>query len=180
MAGTDTLNYGRFMERAMRGVMAQVLGHVAHHGLPSAHYFYITFETSHPGVDIPAWLRERYPQEMMIVLQEWFEDLAVMGDRFRVTLNFSDQPETLVIPFDAVKTFIDPSAKFGLKFADQDSDEMLVDLDKIENEFDEDDDADGDDDDGDGGGGEPREPDDDDNGSRASADVVSLDRFRKG
>jgi hypothetical protein len=165
MAKGDTLNYGRYMEKAMRGVMADVLGHVARHGLPGSHYFYITFDTTHPGVDIPAWLRERYPNEMMIVLQEWFEDLAVMGDRFRVTLNFFDQPETLVIPLEAVKTFIDPSAKFGLKFDDHDSDEMLVDLEEI---------PDGDDEpDGDGG------PAPEGEGKHRDADVVSLDRFRK-
>jgi hypothetical protein len=179
MTSTGKLNYGRFMERAMRGVMAEVLGHVAHHGLPGAHYFYITFDTSHPGVDIPDWLRERYPEEMMIVLQEWFQDLAVMGDRFRVTLNFSDQPETLVIPFEAVNTFVDPSAKFGLKFDDQASDELLLELEQVRIEDSPDDDGDDDDDGGDGGdGGQPREPDGD--GPRSSADVVSLDRFRKG
>ena len=102
MPSSKTLNYGRFMEKAMRGVMAEVLGQVARQGLPGDHYFYITFATDHPGVDMPDWLRKRYPDEMMIVLQEWFEDLAVMGDRFRVTLNFSENPETLVIPFEAV------------------------------------------------------------------------------
>jgi hypothetical protein len=171
MASSDTLNYGRYMEKAMRGVMAEVLGHVASHGLPGAHYFYITFEPDHPGVDIADWLRERYPNEMMIVLQEWFEDLAVMDDRFRVTLNFSNQPETLVIPFEAVKTFIDPSAKFGLKFDDHESDEMVLNLDDIENIEDgetPDDEPPGGTPDG-SGGAKPR----------SSADVVNLDRFRK-
>ena len=167
MPSSRTLNYGRYMEKAMRGVMAEVLGHVARHGLPGAHYFYITFETNHPGVDIPIWLHERYPKEMMIVLQEWFDDLAVMGDRFRVTLNFSNQPETLVIPFDSVKTFVDPSAKFGLKFDDHESDEAALDLGKVENA--EKEDAPKDD--------QPPEPDG--GGPRASADVVRLDRFRK-
>ena len=168
MTGSDTLNYGRYMEQAMRGVMAEVLGHVASNGLPGAHYFYITFEPDHTGVDMADWLRERYPDEMMIVLQEWFEDLAVMGDRFRVTLNFSNQPETLVIPFEAVKTFIDPSAKFGLKFDDHESDEMVLDLEGIE--------------DGETPDDEPPEgPADGPGGDkpRASGDVVNLDRFRK-
>ncbi|MEO1273953.1 MAG: ClpXP protease specificity-enhancing factor SspB, partial [Pseudomonadota bacterium] len=120
MTDPTSINYGRYMERAMRSVMAEVLGQVAREGLGGGHHFYITFETQHPGVDMPGYLKERYPREMMIVLQEWYEDLAVMADRFRVTLNFADQPETLVIPFEAVKTFIDPSVKFGLKFDDQD------------------------------------------------------------
>lgn len=160
MTDGSGINYGRYMERAMRGVMAEVLGQVAEHGLPGGHHFYITFDTSHPGVDIPPFLRDRYPREMMIVLQEWFDDLAVMGDRFRVTLNFSNNPETLVVPFAAVKTFIDPSVKFGLKFDDQ------------ENEDDEDDAP--------GGDTGPDGPDDEPPPPRGPADVVSLDRFRKG
>ena len=91
MADRQGINYGRFMERAMRGVMAEVLGHVAKRGLPGDHHFYISFDTTHPGVDIPAYLRERYPREMMIVLQEWFEDLAVTGHRFGGTLD-DDEP----------------------------------------------------------------------------------------
>ncbi|HUF87223.1 MAG TPA: ClpXP protease specificity-enhancing factor SspB [Thermohalobaculum sp.] len=163
MAGSEKFDYGRYMEKAMRGVMAEVLGYVARHGLPGEHYFYITFETEHPGIDIPDWLRERYPSEMMIVLQDWFDDLAVMGDRFRVTLNFSNQPETLVIPFAAVKTFIDPAAKFGLKFDTQESDDMVLALDESGEAASEDE--------------PPPEPDGDK--PRGSGEVVSLDRFRK-
>ncbi|MEL7347414.1 MAG: ClpXP protease specificity-enhancing factor SspB [Pseudomonadota bacterium] len=123
MKPPSEINYGRVMERAMRSVMAEVLGQVAEHGLPGDHHFYITFETTHAGVDIPGHLKATHPQEMMIVIREWFDDLAVMGDRFRVTLNFSNNAETLVIPFDAVKTFIDPSVKFGLKFDDHEAEE---------------------------------------------------------
>jgi len=173
MTGSDTINYGHYMEKAMRGVMAEVLGHVASNGLPGSHYFYITFETNHPGVDIADWLRERYPEEMMIVLQEWFDDLAVMDDRFRLTLNFSNQPETLVVPFESVKTFIDPSAKFGLKFDDHDSDEMVLDLGDIDasNDQEYEDGHKNIDDDNQGAPSGAKPP--------ASADVVNLDRFRK-
>ena len=81
--------------------------------MPGKHHMLITFDTKHPGVDMAQSLRDRYPGEMTIVLQHWFEDLAVMKDRFSVTLNFGDVPETLVIPFDAVQTFVDPSVEFG-------------------------------------------------------------------
>lgn len=176
MAGGSKLDYGRFMEKAMRGVMAEVLGHVARLGhLPGEHYFYITFVTSHPGVDIPAWLSDRYPNEMTIVLQEWFDDLAVMGDRFRVMLNFSDRPETLVIPLSAVRTFIDPSAKFGLKFDDHTSDDIGEGPGRIAVEAASEAGLRDDD------GGEPaRKPPAGEPQPHASADVVSLDRFRKG
>ena len=162
MSERGGINYGRFMERAMRGVMAEVLGYVAEHGLPGDHHFYISFDTTHPGVDIPAWLAERYPEEMTIVMQDWFDDLAVMGDRFTVTLNFSNRPETLVIPFAAVATFVDPSVRFGLKFDDHDPDEA-GDFDGASED--------------DGGGEE--EAGEDEKESAGSADVVSLDTFRK-
>lgn len=154
----------------MRGVVADVLGHVAKHGLTGEHHFYISFDTTHPGVDIPTYLHENYPREMTIVLQDWFEDLAVTGDRFRVTLNFSDRPETLVIPLDAVKTFVDPSVKFGLKFDDHDEDEEAAAKPPAESAE----------------AGRREEPDEDDDGGPdgtgghpSSGEVVRLDRFRK-
>lgn len=161
MAGSERLDYGHLMQLSMRRMMADVLSHVAKHGLPGEHHFFITFETNHPGVDIPAWLRDSYPSEMTIVLQEWFADLAVTSDRFSVTLNFSDRPEALVIPLQAVKTFVDPSVKFGLKFDGQEPDEDGEDV-----SFE-----------------DPKEtedgPEDTPDPPRGSADVVSLDRFRK-
>lgn len=151
------LNYGNLMQKAMRKMMADVLSQVAENGLPGEHHFYISFETGHPGVDIPDWLRETYPEEMTIVLQDWYDDLAVTSDRFSVTLNFSDTPQTLVIPLEAVRTFVDPSVKFGLKFEEHDGDDSET------FEVDEEDQPDAAVEDLPGG----------------SADVVSLDKFRK-
>lgn len=110
------INYGQLMQKALRHFLADVLTQVAREGLPGKHHFFITFDTTHPGVDMADSLRERYPEEMTIVLQEWFQDLAVMKDRFSVTLNFGNVPEPIVVPFDAIKTFVDPSVEFGLKF----------------------------------------------------------------
>lgn len=157
MTDRESLDYGYMMQRAMRGVMAEALGAVAEQGLPGSHHFYITFETGHPGVDIPVWLQEAHPEEMTIVLQEWFADLAVTSDRFSVTLNFSDQPQSLVIPFAAVKTFVDPSVRFGLKFDGHDPEEPELEPD-------------------DPPASDPEEPV---ASPSAGADVVSLDRFRK-
>ncbi|MSU92160.1 hypothetical protein GE300_21740 [Rhodobacteraceae bacterium 2CG4] len=109
-------HYGRLMHKALRGLMADVLSEVARHGLPGKHHFFITFDTTHPGVDIPDHLRARYPEEMTIVLQDWFGDLSVAGERFAVTLNFGEVPERLVVPFDSISTFVDPSVEFGLRF----------------------------------------------------------------
>ena len=120
MLDTRGFDYQSLMQKALRGLMIEILDRVAKQGLPGDHHFYIGINTACPGVDIPGWLRERHPRTMVIVLQEWFADLAVLGDRFQVTLNFSNQPQTLVVPFDAVQTFIDPSVKFGLRFDDHD------------------------------------------------------------
>lgn len=110
------IDYGRLMHSALRQLMAEVLSDVGQNGLPGDHHFYITFDTCHPGVDMADWLRERYPDDMTIVIQNWFDNLAVMADRFTITLNFGNSPEPMVIPLDAVKTFVDPSVEFGLRF----------------------------------------------------------------
>ena len=110
------INYGQLMHKALRLLMAEVLSQVARDGLPGKHHFFITFDTTHPGVDMNPTLRERYPKEMTIVMQDWFTDLAVMKDRFTVTLNFGGVPEPIVVPFEAIKTFVDPSVEFGLRF----------------------------------------------------------------
>ena len=110
------LNYGRMMQRAMQGLVAEALGVVAEHGLPGDHHFYISFQTAHPDVTMPDWLREQFPEEMMIVLQYEFENLVVGDDQFSVQLSFQDRPATLIVPFDAVLQFADPSAEFGLRF----------------------------------------------------------------
>jgi len=110
------INYGQLMHRALRQLISDVLAQVARDGLPGKHHFFITFDTTHPGVDMASSLRARYPGAMTIVMQEWFTDLAVMKDRFSVTLNFGDVPEPIVIPFEAITTFVDPSVEFGLRF----------------------------------------------------------------
>ncbi|MFD1196536.1 SspB family protein [Seohaeicola saemankumensis] len=152
-----TIDYGNLMHRAMRGLIQEVLQDVADHGLPGAHHFFITFDTTHPQALLADWLRDRYPTEMTVVMQNWYDNLEVRRDGFAVTLNFGDQPEPLYIPYDAIKTFVDPSVEFGLRFETHS-------LDDDESE----DDDDGDDHDPSGPPGGQRE-----------AEVVRLDRFRK-
>ena len=148
-----SIDYGNLMHRAMRGLIQTVLRDVADNGLPGAHHFFITFDTTHPDVAIADWLRARYPTEMTVVIQHWYENLEVGDDAFSITLNFGNQPEPLVIPFDAVRTFVDPSVEFGLRFEQHD------------------DDGEEDDDDDDGGDDDPEPP--------REAEVVRLDKFRK-
>ena len=149
------LDYGNLMHRAMRGLIRDVMDQVAQGGLPGEHHFFITMNTRHPHVAMADWLRERYPDEITIVIQHWFDNLEVDPDGFAITLNFGNQPEPLYVPFDAISTFVDPSVEFGLKFETQDS--------ESESDFDDDE-----------APMEEAEPE-----AAKSGEVVSLDKFRK-
>lgn len=120
---TGRIDYGNLMHRAMRGLIQEVLQDVQAQGLPGEHHFFITFDTGHPDAELADWLSDRYPDEMTVVMQHWFDDLDVNNEGFAVTLNFGDAPERLYIPYDAIKTFVDPSVEFGLRFETQDGDD---------------------------------------------------------
>lgn len=156
------IDYGGMMHRAMQGLIANVLRSIATDGLPGEHHFFITFDTREDGVEMADWLRERYPEEMTIVIQHWFDNLTVDEDGFSITLNFGNSPEPMRIPFDALRTFVDPSVEFGLRFESPDDQDDDDDDEDAEFELDVEDDGDGPDD-GPNGGGE----------------VVQLDRWRK-
>jgi len=157
-----SIDYGNLMHDAMRGLIRDVLKDVSETGLPGAHHFFISFDTAHPDVEIADWLSDRFPDDMTVVMQHWFDDLKVDDDGFTITLNFGNQPERMYIPFDAIRTFVDPSVEFGLKFETQESedDEDAPDTSGPEAAMIEDADADADDD-------------------KKDADIVSLDSFRK-
>lgn len=112
----DHIRYDILAQEALRGVMRKVLAEVARTGLPGNHHFFITFMTGAPGVRISSRLRERYPEQMTIVLQYQYWDLKVTDAGFEVGLSFSDVPEKLEIPFSAVRGFYDPSVSFELEF----------------------------------------------------------------
>ena len=112
----DQIRYDILAQEALRGVMRKVLGEVAKTGLPGAHHFFITFLTGAPGVRVSSRLRERYPEQMTIVIQFQYWDLKVTDTGFEVGLSFSDVPEKLEIPFAAVRGFYDPSVNFELEF----------------------------------------------------------------
>ena len=123
---------------------------------PGEHHFFITFDTNHAGVEMASWLKDRYPTEITVVMQHWYDDLEVKDDGFSVTLNFGDTPEHLVIPYEAILTFVDPSVEFGLRFEtneeDEDTDEQKPTVSKESNK---------------------------DETKKETGQVVSLDNFRK-
>ena len=115
---TDSINYAHMMQKAMQGLMIDVLKNISKDGLPGNHHYFITFNTQSDGVIIADWIKERYPEEMTIVIQHWFDNLEVNDNKFSITLNFGDNPENLTIPWASVSTFVDPSVEFGLRFED--------------------------------------------------------------
>lgn len=117
-----TIDYGNLMHDAMRGLIRKVLTDVSERGLPGEHHFFITFDTGHPDAELADWLSDRYPDEMTVVMQHWYDGLDVGEDGFAITLNFGEAPEPLFIPYDAIRTFVDPSVEFGLKFEQQEND----------------------------------------------------------
>ncbi|PYE85980.1 SspB family protein [Pseudoroseicyclus aestuarii] len=161
MAQSDrTIDYGKLMHRAMRGLIQRVLEDVSREGLPGNHHFFITFDTMHPDVEIADWLSDRYPGEMTIVLQHWFDNLVVNDDGFAITLNFGDNPEPLYVPYDSIRTFVDPSVEFGLRFESQDGEIEDEDQDEAPMQ-------------------EMVEDEEPEPAQKGAAEVVSLDKFRK-
>lgn len=120
MNSGPTIDYDALQQDAMRGLVRTVLAEVAKSGLPGDHHFYISFNTRAPGVGLSRRLKEKYPHEMTIVLQHRFWGLTVSEDRFEVNLTFDGIPERLVIPFQAVLVFFDPSVRFGHQFESAD------------------------------------------------------------
>ena len=169
----DVIRYDVLAQEALRGVMRKVLGEVEKTGLPGEHQFFITFVTDAPGVRISSRLREKYPEQMTIVVQHQYWDLKVSDSGFEIGLSFSDVPERLLVPFSAIKGFYDPSVNFELEF----DVEIMLDEDvtplaapaavpsvgkaRIAEE------------------GDADAPEEAEDGEPATADVVSLDAFRK-
>jgi hypothetical protein len=157
----NILRYDKMVEGALRGVVKRAVEEVMAEGLPGDHHFYITFMTDYAGVDIPSYLKDRYPGEMTIVLQFQFYDLDVNDERMQVTLSFNNVPEKLVIPLAAITIFADPSVNFALQFQ------------PLGDDMDPDFEPDGDDD---PSGSDDKDKGDDDG---KTGEVVSLDQFRK-
>jgi hypothetical protein len=172
----DHIRYDILAQEALRGVMRKVLAEVARTGLPGNHHFFITFLTGAPGVRVSSRLRERYPEQMTIVVQFQYWDLKVTDTGFEIGLSFSDVPEKLEIPFSAVRGFYDPSVNFELEFdvkaeegeAEEEPDTAApVALEPEQKPAAKKKQA------------EPEQSDDGEAGASKGADVVSLDAFRK-
>ncbi|MDR3526776.1 MAG: ClpXP protease specificity-enhancing factor SspB [Rhizomicrobium sp.] len=112
----DYIGYQALLDAALRGVVRDALLRIEKQGLIGSHHFYLTFKTGFPGVDIPSFLVEQYPDEMTIILQHQFWGLKIRDEDFEVALTFRKLPATLVIPFAALTKFFDPGVPFGLEF----------------------------------------------------------------
>lgn len=172
-ANEDLIRYDVLTQEALRGVIRKVLEEVAVGGLPGDHHFFITFDTTFPGVKLSKRMRERYPESMTVVIQHTFWNLVTGDSGFEVDLTFNDVRERLRIPYSAIQAFFDPSVKFGLQFdvdaaaagnaemVDVDADKQALSIEKAQNAATTDPNEET--------ASEPSGP----------ADVVSLDAFRK-
>ena len=118
---TDHIRYDVLAREALRGVLRRVLTDAAEHGLPGEHHFFITFLSTADGVKLSPRLLAQYPEEMTVILQHQFWDLVVTEDRFEVGLSFGGIPERVIVPFNSIKSFFDPSVQFGLQFEPSDT-----------------------------------------------------------
>ena len=119
----NKIDYDKLIEKALKHVVYEALKIVEQQGLPGEHHFYITFRTDHPRTKMDTFLKEQYPHEITIVLQNQFEKLTVNNDGFSVVLNFNHIPYLLEVPFEAVTYFGDPAVRFGLSFGAELNDE---------------------------------------------------------
>lgn len=166
----DLIRYDVLAQEALRGLVRKVLSEVARTGLPGEHHFFITFDTNHTGVRISSRLKAQYPNDMTVVLQHQFWDLTVTESAFEVGLSFNGVPERLFVPFTSITAFVDPHASFGLKFdqapAEEGEEPVAADIAEAEAAIEPALAA------AEGALAEPGQED-------KSADVVSLDSFRK-
>ena len=135
-APDSLIPYDEIVQEALRAVVGRVLGQIQSGGseLPGAHHFYITFKTGAPGVDIPTHLKERFPDEMTIVLQNKFWDLNVTAAGFSVGLSFNQMASKLVVPFAAITAFVDPAVDFGLQFQSVDAEDEAAPHERAQND----------------------------------------------
>ncbi|MBT2186533.1 SspB family protein [Sphingobium nicotianae] len=134
-APDSLIPYDEIVQEALRAIPGRVLKDIERTGaLPGNHHFYITFKTQAPGVSIPNFLIERFPDEMTIVLQHKFWDLKIGENHFEVSLTFNQVPAHLVIPYAALRFFVDPAVNFSLEFQVQDSGDEPDPHDEAEND----------------------------------------------
>ena len=110
------MNYKVLIENAMLNMVRDILKKVSKYGLPENHHFLITFFSHSKGVVIPHWMKEKYPDKMTIIIRNWFEDLNVTEKKFEISLNFNNNVERLIIPFNSLELFADPSVDFAISF----------------------------------------------------------------
>lgn len=116
--GKEVFDYSALMYQALRAMVRRVLSDVATIGMPNGSQLYITAKTQAAGFECSDALRARFPETITILLDQWWEGMSVEAEQFIVTLNFSDMKETLVIPFDAIVSFVDAGCGFGLRMSD--------------------------------------------------------------
>lgn len=175
----DLIRYDILAQEALRSVVKKVLREVARTGLPGEHHFYITFDTNFSGVKMSTRMKDRYPEEMTIVVQHQFWDLETTDQGFSIGLSFDNIPEALSVPYASIKGFFDPSVQFGLQFDANEPEDEEVESESTGSAVSALPVAKSKSDDGDADQTDDEDTSDDSADENGSAEVVSLDAFRK-
>tara|TARA_B100001057_G_scaffold118991_1_gene117644 strand:+ start:370 stop:801 length:432 start_codon:yes stop_codon:yes gene_type:complete len=108
------IEYQKILNKNMLNVFKDILKNIKTNGLYNNNHLYITFVTNHKYVELPNWIKQKYPEEMTIVIQYEYYDLEVNKNDFSITLSFNNIKTNLKIGYDSIISFADPSANFGL------------------------------------------------------------------
>jgi len=111
----------------MLNVFRDVLKNIEVNDLQEGHHLYITFQTDVKKVVIPDWLKAKHPKEMTIIIQYDYWNFKVKNNSFNIGLSFNNIKADIAVPFDAVISFADPYANFGLKLINEEINKKLSD-----------------------------------------------------
>ena len=119
------IDYQKILNQNMISVLKDILKKISKEGLSNNNHLYVTFITNHKKVEIPEWLKKKYPQEMTIVIQYEFYDLKINKNNFSITLSFNNIKTKIIIGYNAIVSFADPSANFGLILKNKNNNESI-------------------------------------------------------
>ena len=126
------MNYNAILNKHLYNFIHEVLESVERSGLGSNEHLLITFSTRHAGITLSKKLREVYPDELTIILDEEFYGLTADDSGFSVRLVFDETgEEKIYVPYSSIIAFEDPSCDFSIDLEPDLADISLVSSDNV-------------------------------------------------